>query len=63
MSARTLAAAAAVLLALLALAGCGRRGSPMPPPGQSTEGTVPARADEPGGVRAPKQPFILDPLL
>lgn len=54
----------AALVATLAVAGCGRRGSPQPPPGQrAPAGTLPADPDKPNGPRAPDQPFFLDPLL
>lgn len=56
--------AVVLVAASLVVAGCGRRGSPEPPPGQrAPEGTVPADPDRPGGVRAPDQSFVLDPLL
>jgi len=56
--------AVVLVAAALVAAGCGRRGSPEPPPGQrAPAGTLPADPDRPNGVRAPDQSFVLDPLL
>jgi predicted small lipoprotein YifL len=50
--------------ATLAVAACGRRGSPVLPPGQrAPAGTVPADPDKPAGPRTYNEPFFLDPLL
>jgi predicted small lipoprotein YifL len=64
------AAVAAVLIAGLAVAGCGRRGAPEPPPGAvvaapdvlGEDDPITGRSplDEDGG---PQRRFILDPLL
>lgn len=53
-----------VVAAVLATAGCGRRGGlEFPPDSNPRENTVPARPDRPSGPRAPLEPFVLDPLL
>lgn len=67
------------ILAALALAGCGRRGPLEPPPGAAapaapptaktagsnvTEGkTHPEETTAPATEKAPRRPFLLDPML
>ena len=72
----TRCAVLALAIAALGLSGCGRRGNLEPPPGSgqapapatTNQSIVPQGLDGAKGsdapvITAPKQPFILDPLL
>jgi len=72
----TRCAVLAIAIAALGLSGCGRRGNLEPPPGSgqaaapaaTNQSIVPQGLDGAKGtdapvITAPKQPFILDPLL
>ena len=72
----TRCAVLAVAIAALGLSGCGRRGNLEPPPGSgqapapatTNQSVIPQGLDGGRGsdapvITAPKQPFILDPLL
>jgi predicted small lipoprotein YifL len=66
-----LRASAFVVLAALALWGCGRRGALEPPPDPSAlakeaepdDPTRPHPRHKPKPIEKPKTPFVLDPLL
>ncbi len=59
MSKRAVLVLTGTLMLAIAVAGCGRRGSPEPPPGVDKE--PPPAPVEPG--ERPNKPFVLDPLL
>ena len=70
----TRCAVLALAIAALGLSGCGRRGNLEPPPGSgqapaaASKGIVPqgldgAKGSDAPAITAPKEPFILDPLL
>ena len=65
---------AVIAIVALGLSGCGRRGNLEPPPGSGQAPTTTNQSIVPQGldgakgsdapvITAPKQPFILDPLL
>ena len=75
---RRLVALAAIVAVALTIAGCGRRGDPLPPPDASapspaaTNSVAQKSVLEPGGgyssekatpVKPKAQPFVLDPVL
>lgn len=53
----------AVLLALLMVTACGRRGAPELPEGAGTGPRAPIDEADPEGPTAPDRPFPLDKLL
>jgi predicted small lipoprotein YifL len=54
---------AGLLIAALALAGCGRNGPPEPPPSAAVTNGTDASATGVPSAPKPKRTFILDPLV